>query len=124
MERRGGGARAADGGNFLDREVSVFARQRVPLCVADQNLCQRPDLCRFAVVTRGCDPGVFLLAIPTGECRLSFSGPWMQRLLALVVGMHHIFGDRLAKAVIGRSLEFLHAAEVAGVNVSTGQIVS
>jgi len=90
-----GGCRtnAADGSDLLDRQIGVLARECVSLRVADQYLRQRPDLHGFAVEARGFDPGIFLLAVPAGEGGLGLSHPRMQRLLSLIVGVHHVCAD-------------------------------
>src|SRR5579872_3672333 len=75
MQRGRRGTRTADGGNFVDRHVGVLARERMPLSISDENLRQRPDLHGLAVETRSFHPGIFLVAIPSGESRLGLSLP-------------------------------------------------
>src|SRR5579862_9524479 len=117
------GVHPANRRNFLDRHISVFPRQRMPLRIPDQDLRQWPHLHGLAIEARRLYPGIFLVRIPTSERRLGLALPRMQRFLALIVGMHHVFTYRFPEDLIRRRPESLHSTQIAVPNVSPGQVI-
>src|SRR5579871_429317 len=124
MQRRRSSSRSADCRDLLDRHVGVLARERMSLRITNQDLRQRANLRRLAVIPRGFHPRIFPLCLPAAEFGFSLSLPWVQRLFALIVGVHHILSDSLPEARIFRRLESLYAGKIALMNVAAGQIVS
>src|ERR1017187_8005451 len=98
--------------NLADREICIFESQRMALGITHENLRQRTNLHRFTVKTWSLHPGIFLVAVPAGEGWLGLSDPGMQSLPPLIVGVRHIFANRVTKLFVGCGLEWMCTRDI------------